>query len=416
MASTFDRKGALSAVFAKGWISAWEVSRLRAGDIVLGSTKAGEGAELRFNGAALASGDIVIVRAADEGPSVIAARIGSLARPAMGDPEPDRGDTLVEMLPFELVLAEVSYSLGELAGIGIGSLVSLDLAYPPSGGLSVSLRIAGVEAARGRCVVAGELFGIVLDELGDASLEGAEPRSSGSIIAAPAAGGSAKIYDWTRPDVFTKATLAAVETIHRRALETMTARWPELAGCKVDVVDQLTIGEWLEDPRSRGSSMLRFRMDRFERSYERERTRPRRFKAIVCPAEPRFSVSPRRAEEIRYFGEGEEARMGERIVLAFGSGSCAALLVEAEAFLSILRSGWKLAGDLRFADPEPLTERPALAKTADPQDPRRLIESEMIVLVSLRGPGGELHLAYSGRAVYPLMQVLDRYGSYELSR
>ena len=418
MAAFTEVKRRLRAVYAAGWISSWEASRLKVGTVVLAATKAGEDLEIRFGEIFMASGSAVIVSMGAEG-GLAAARIDSLERPLRADPEPDRGDQLLELLPFELVYGEADYTLAELDGAGVGSLISLDSPYPPEGPVPVRMCIAGIDTAVGRCVVMGELFGMVVDRLETPCPAFGEPRFGANVLAAGLDTTGVKLYDWKRPDRFTRACIASVLGIHRRIVEALGVRWPLLASWTVRCVDQLTIGEWFESPDSATESVLRMNMDRLSRDYGRESTAPGPRRALAQPHGARHPFPPGFEEELSRFLSLDEARMGERLVFAFASGAAGAALEELDPFLSALRSGWKLVGDCRFTDAERLDGKPELLGLdlgrKETADPRSMMRDEMIVLVSLGGPNGSLHLVYSARSLYPLMKTLDRYGALELN-
>jgi flagellar motor switch/type III secretory pathway protein FliN len=201
----FRVEGKLSVVVTRGWISAWEASRLEPGKTLLGSTLAGEGSELRFNGAFFAQG----VLGGGESPPVSAIRVTSLEPPAFEEGDAGRVDDMIEFLPFEVVFGEAAYSLAELFGARPGSILSLDLIYEELP--KAELRIAGIRAGAGPVVCCRESLGIRLDEVDPAGFSLPEIRGMNAVISAERyAERKVKLYDWRRPDRFTRPAIAGL--------------------------------------------------------------------------------------------------------------------------------------------------------------------------------------------------------------
>jgi hypothetical protein len=406
METLFERKGRLSVIAARGWITAWDAARLAPGILLVGDTIAGEGAELLYEGRYMARCEVAILGATR--PETCAAIIGGLERPAREEAEPERGDELAELLPFEIEFAEARYSLSELEGAGPGTVVSLDSAYED--GRKSVLRVAGMNAGEGRIVVVGERFGILLDSAVPAGRAPATRRETGAFVADPGAASRAKVYDWKRPDRFTKAALLGLVAMHETALAAMASSFSALAGYRIEGYDQLSWGELAREGAGRAAPILRASMERRRREYERERSRVAPAKAFIQPERPSVGLPPGAGDEIARWLEEERARADDRPLFAFATGSAAAVLADPRLFLDCLESGWRRASDYHFARSEPLDSIPILARGDGAGDERGLFEGEMIALVDLRGPDGSLRLAYSARAVYPVVGALERYG------
>jgi flagellar motor switch/type III secretory pathway protein FliN len=408
MEALFERKGRLSVVAARGWISGWEAARLSAGSLLISDTIAGEGAELLFEGRFAARCEVAIIGAAS--PEICAVKITDLERPAREGAEPDRGDELAELLPFEVEFCAADYSLSELEGAGVGTIISLDAAYGPSS--SATLRVAGIPAGEGRIAVVGERFGILLDSAAGAGRAPAPRRETGSLVEAAEAAARAKVYDWKKPDRFTKASLLGLEAIHEIGLEGLRARVPALAEYRIEGYDQLAWGELAGDGAARPDSILRAAMERPRREYERERQRASPAAAFIQPARPSFALSASDGERISLWLEEERSRADDRPLFAFASGSAVAAFEEARTLLDCLAAGWRRVCDYSFARTDRLGSAPLLeyGDGAVAGDERGLFGDEMIAAVFLRGPGGAMTLAYSGRAVYPVIEALERYG------
>jgi hypothetical protein len=408
MEALFERKGRLSVVAARGWISGWEASLLVPGALLVGDSIAGEGAELHYEGKYLARCEVAIIGATR--PETCAVKILDIERPARELAEPDRGDELVELLPFDVEFGEALYSLSELEGAGAGTVVSLDSTYDAA--RAATLRVAGMPAGEGRIVVVGEKLGILLDSAAPSSRSPAPRRETGALLADAGAASRAKVYDWKKPDRFTKAALLGLEAIHEIALAGLADRFPALAGYGIASYDQLAWGELARGGAEGAAAILRASMERRRREYERERQRASPAKAFIQPGRPRVGMPKGTEAEIARWLDEERARADDRPLFAFASGTATAVLDDPRSFLDCLAAGWRRASDYAFARSERLDSIPLLAHEEGgvAGDERGLFDGEMIALVELAGPGGSLRLAYSGRAVYPVAGTLERYG------
>jgi len=91
-----EKKGRLDLVVSRGWMSTWEASVLEAGAVAIGdSTRAGQPAEITFNGRFIGRGSVLVVGA--ESGDCAAVRIEELEREELEAPEPDRGSELIDV-------------------------------------------------------------------------------------------------------------------------------------------------------------------------------------------------------------------------------------------------------------------------------------------------------------------------------
>lgn len=415
--------GRVEVVFARGWLSAWEAARLERGSGLLAETEAGEPAELCFNGRWLARGELVVFAdssAADSsaGEELAAFRVTGLEKGAREAPERGGGDFLAELLPFELCLGGAAYSLDRLREAGVGSILSLDA--PIASGSPVLLRIAGAPAGRGKAAVAGERFALILDELAPPLSSAREPLYSGSFLEPEAAKARLKPYDFARPDRFTARSLEALASIHRRAAEAAAALCPELSGLRVGRVDQLSWGEWLEAEGGRKGPLFLSTMERPRRPYEvgEAKESGRRGMPFVQPERARFRQPPEIGEEIGFWLEAEETRLGDRLVLIAPAGFEG--LPDPGLILEALRAGWKTVADSRFAQAALLAEPPVMEASTRLKSfsgaERGLLRGEMVVLVRLEAGARSLDVLYSSRAIEAFAATLDRYGRYAPDR
>lgn len=437
MEALFDAKGRLEVVFGRGWLSAWEASRLAKGTVVMSDTEAGDSAELLFEGRWLARGEAVILgdRA---GAAIWGVRISGLDREAREAPERERGEGLVEILPFELALGlPAPYSLGELATVSGGSVISLDCAFEfPS---QVMLRIGGKDAGMGRAAVVGERLAVILDEVAPTGSLRAEVLNTGTLLEGeragdPAASGSrVKLYDFRRPDRFTRRVIAALRSIHSLMAESLAARDPALSGLEVTCVDQMTWGEWLAEGKGGERAdrrIWRTTMGRPGRVYERQARPIRTGLPLLQPSAAKHPLSAEVAAHIERWNAEEETRLGDRICFLVARGRVAEAGSPggkqaadssdrggAASLLAGLKSAWKLVGDTVFSQPEEFVGPPVLhfgpaTGTGLDGDPRGLLENEMIALVVMEGPAGRLEIVYAARALYPLTKALDGYARF----
>lgn len=443
MEALFDAKGRLEIVYGRGWISAWEAGRLSKGTAVMSDTEAGGSAELLFEGRWLARGEVVIV-GDRPGIPLWAFRISSLDREARESPERERGEGLAEILPFELVLGEAApYSLGELGTASTGSVVSLDSSFDSA--MPVLLRIGGRDAARGRPAIVGERLSVLLDEVAQAGSIKAEVLGTGTVLEPSRAGDPAeegsrvKLYDFRKPDRFTRRVIEALRSVHATMADSLAARNRGLEGLRVTCVDQMTWGEWLAEGKGEdrsGRRLWRTAMGRPGRAYERQTLPFRSGVPLLQPSTPRYPLSAELSAHIERWSAEEESMLGDRVCFLAARGSFAGSaradgtpsgnrateedLPDHDGVADLmagLRSAWKLVGDAAFSQPEEFVGPPVMRFKAAPEhgmegDRRGLLEDEMIALVVLEGPAGRLDIVYSARALYPLTKALDSYARF----
>jgi hypothetical protein len=153
----------------------------------------------------------------------------------------------------------------------------------------------------------------------------------------------------------------------------------------------MTWGEIVASEKGRDWSLLRAEMDRPGRGYEREGGPTAPPRPLIRPGRSAAQLPEVLEELLVRWREGELAREKENPVFVFAEGQAAAVLEEAEAFLSCLRSGWRLVSDSFFASPEFLRELPLLSFTKEGRiegDERGLIDHEMIAIASMECPEG----------------------------
>lgn len=391
---TIDTKeGTLEFALGSGWLSRYEASRLAPGSVLRTTRIAGTGFELRFNGERMADADAVVI---GEGTRArICAQIDALDRGPGIAPEPARGGSLTELLPFTVLLGRAAASLAGLSGLGRTSVI--DLGIGAGEAQRAELRVAGVPAARGKVGVCGENMVIIVDELLGGFSPEAPFRTTGSLIDPARSPQAVKVYDFRRPDCFTRAQLEAFAALHEdfiRSLGALAAGRRDFpAGMELACVDQVNFTEFAESLKE-GELV------------------------VAAPCSP--SVRPRVGESERPAaafldlsgdpalppGAGAAAALASQThplggaVLASGE----ILAAEREIVFAALRDAWKGYGALA---PFPEAEfrragrKPALAFQAYAG------EWEMVAMAVIKlGASGSLALAYPLRAIEPALKAL----------
>ena len=176
MIDVFKEKGKLTLSVGEGYLSAYEISVLKPGDIVMTSKLAGEGYSVFFNNQYLLTGEVVVIT------NSFGFRVTSFVPPKTGGNLTTSIDHAVEMLPFTVRLGEIEVSLSELNGVGPGTIVNLDTAYSESE--DAELLLAGIPIARGKVGVTYENMHLRISEVyaGNTGIQISEVRSSGNLL------------------------------------------------------------------------------------------------------------------------------------------------------------------------------------------------------------------------------------------
>lgn len=417
MDSLFESPARLEIVFARGWLSAWEASHLEVGGILRGQTLAGDGAELCLEGRWLARGEVYVL---GDSPALFGFRVSGLDREAREAPEPQRGEGLAELLPFELLCGQASYSLGDLAPASGGTILSLD--SPVDAPSPITLRIAGLFAGRGRALVDGEALGILLDEVLPPGLPpglpGTEEFSTGAYLGPREGNSQIKLYDFRRPDRFTRRCIDALEGLHRKVAEDLVRRAGHAGlaeGLELSLVDQMTWGEWIEERAALKAGPRRLYSTSFgrpERDYERGIWPRRTGLALVEPSGGMHPLGQDFGDRTERLTADEEARLGDKAVfLDLGEGLAD---LDPALVLSALRSAWRLLTDASFGPARELEAPPVWGLPPGTQE--GLLANEMIALVGFTSPRGSFHLVYAARALYAHTKVLERHERFSEAR
>lgn len=398
MNELFETKGTLTVSIGEGFLSSFEAGTLKPGDVVRTTKNAGYPSTLLFNGERMARCEVVVLG------DMFGVRITGLEPARDPSAEPGTRDDLVEMLPVAVSLGSIRVSLAELSGVGVHSIVSLGKPC----GTPAHLLVAGMPLADGEVVVIEEEMGLRIMKVLGAGFRDENVRASGYVLD-PAGPSRVKIYDFKRPDKFSRNAIMKIAEIHGYFLRNLQARLPAAAACAAQrrSVDQCTYGEAIEALGTAGSygcvvaenGPVRRSQSRSEGSglqppgkllLEEEGT-----------AHPVAASS--RAFIERFAGENGIAARSPVLLYHRRSGSWDTLLKGAEAVLvvtSCLRGGWKNVVDLNL---RPAPEGDAMLKESP------INEREMVVTVAYGGgekEPPEFCIVYPYFTLEPLMGVL----------
>ena len=225
MEDLFTTKGTLSVSIGEGFLSSFEASTLKKGDIVRTTRLPGMPSMLHFNGVPLCPCEIAVLG------GVFAVRITERARRDLS-PEPGFGtrDDLVEILPSMVRLGSIRMSLEELKAAGPGTFISLGKPYCTD--VDAELLVAGIPAATGKVIAflgSGGCMGIQVDRVSGTSFKEGTIRSSGYLHEPQSLSEKWVPYDFTRPDWFTVNCMARMDAIHALFLRNLKAGLPPLA-------------------------------------------------------------------------------------------------------------------------------------------------------------------------------------------
>ncbi len=403
MSDFFHKKGTLSVVIGQGWLSSFEVGSLKVGDVVRTGQLAGRPAMIRYNGCEMGPCEVVIIG------DIFGVRVTGTEPLGDAVPVPGTRDDLAELLPTEVVLGSIEVSPEELHGVGRNTIVSLGKPFDESA--DAELRAAGMPLARGKVVVIEEEMGIRIAEVLARPSARADIRASGFLLDQPG-WRKVKVYDFRKPDKFSKAAIIRVAEVHRLFDRNLRLRLPALgAGLSNEpgpaLVDQLTFEESLDELAKAGGFELFAAENLGTRRPDREPAEGSRFAARGrALLEEDGTAHPVTAESRTFIDELASVRdyLNRQPVLIHhrkGTAVSAAMgTPEArEALLSCLRGGWKNLVDLNLR-PMPADD-PFATK---PWIPAR----DMVIWVSYNGTDGKpaLVIVYPYLTIEPLMGIL----------
>jgi flagellar motor switch protein FliM len=392
MQTIFHEKIRLSVVVGKGSLTAYEAATLKPGDVVTTSDRdAGEYASVYFNSQLAAYGEIFVVD------DVFAVRIVKTAWRTSPVPYPGETDELAEILDTEIQLASISVSLHQMKGAGPYTVVNLGKKHTPRD--NAELLVAGIPAALGTVCFIGQGWAFRVSKVYHSAVRGATVHTSDSLIRKGQTAGELKIFDFTRPDKFSRDQLWTVQRIHARFIRNMAEISPVMSKYTVQIIDQLPYGEVLEKHGPGARSII-------AEAASPKRPGPKKLpRAYYVEADDcGFPLAPETVEKLKTQAEITEiAPPFKSLVIFYKEESELAGWLRShnvnDTVLPLLRNAWK----------QRISMKPLVGESADEDQARKLIQgNEMTLLVGL-GPGDDGANSFS--IVYPyiyLQKVLNR--------
>jgi flagellar motor switch/type III secretory pathway protein FliN len=249
MNDLFRTKGTLMVSIGEGYLSSFEVSTLKKGDIVRTTKIAGYPSTILYNGTPLCPCEVVITG------DLFGMRVTEPHWQEPVVPAPRIRDDLIEILPTVVSLGTIRISLAELKTAGPGTIISLG--KPFSAETDVELYVAGIPVARGKTVCLGEEMGMRVTETSPAGFAENNIRSSGYLLDPDSTAIKVKDYDFKRPDKFSKAQIDRMRDIHTLFFRNLGARLPQISPLLANqslppFVDQCTYGELVDELATAG--------------------------------------------------------------------------------------------------------------------------------------------------------------------
>lgn len=250
MINFFNKTGSLRVVLGKGYISAYELSTRKVGDAVfVGDRLCGEYVSLYFNNQHLAEGDLILYEGR------IGFRITKLAFSEPGLAFPGSIGDLGEILDSEFVVCQRSCRFIDIQGLKTNGVID----FGPEEGIteqglykSLSVWVAGQNVMQGQAIVAGETWGIKIENIkNDEIIEDLKKSDLAKEIPVRTTfkigkDDELKPYDFSRPDRFSRDQLESARQIHKRLAHNMKLSGLSPVDVEVYSVDQLTWGEFIE--------------------------------------------------------------------------------------------------------------------------------------------------------------------------
>jgi flagellar motor switch/type III secretory pathway protein FliN len=379
----------LELVLGGGWISRHEASLLAEGAVIRSDRMAGTGQELHISGTRMADGEALVVDSG--GRRLLCVQVSTLEAGEVIPPEPERGEELTELLPFRILMGDARASLDDLAGLGEGSVI--DLGIDADAGENGFLEILGQKAAAGKILVIGENMGLRLTRIMGRTASGAAFRTTGNLLPADYAAEKVAVYDFSRPDFFTRRQIEGLESVHLEFLRSLAAAsGGAYEDARLVMVDQLNFQEFLESLPAEGGSLV----------------------VAPCPGgrKPEFSMP---AKPLRRLAGGDfpEAEVVSRTKEWRSRPSGGAVLAAGKAIgdgkdslFTALRDAWKRRGGLSPYPADAIrAKKGEYAEAFRPYADRY----EMIAIAEFDlGASGKLSIVYPARTLEPVMKALSR--------
>lgn len=342
-----DEQAALTVDVGTGWIARYEFEGLTVGSVIRSTLEAGMNSTARLNGEFFACVSVIVV--ADSQKEFLGAFISNFEETENMRPGPARGDEATELLPFAVRMCSIQIKMRDLDGTGLYSVINFDSKISEEN--DAELIVAGIAVAKGKVVVIGENMGLRVTELLCKMPQGSLPRMTGSVFPLNYSAEKIKNYNFRMPDCFTKRAIMRAETIHREFLRGYQSRFPETGEWKLDFIDQLNYGEWLDDKAKPAGQFLSFRPAVRRRDYVKEGISRLPKKFLVEASAAAFPFSGNCITGLRDWA----ARLLEKtealpFQIALGPQSKTVLEKDPgfDIGLACLRNGWFALGDIRI--------------------------------------------------------------------
>ncbi len=403
MQNVFNTKGTLRLSIGEGYLSAYEVSVLKSGDIVTTAKLAGEGYSVFFNGEFLFTSEVVIID------KFYGLRITSLLPPKSGVEVPGNADEAIEMLPFMVSLGEISTRLADLKGIGPGTIINLDTPY--SDEEDAELIVAGIPVARGKVGATYENMSLRITQVygKQNSVSGMEVRSSGNLLEKDYHTQYTKDYNFKRPDKFSKNAIDRMIAIHDLFVRNLRLKYGLFEDFQV-IGDQLTFGEFLANAATQDYHYLLLHNRPWPREIRAEHEAGMLFPAApstyyVEPESAQYPVSDEHRELIRSMVVGDGREMLNGVFLCVSRTGTVGQLSEDEEqrsfLLASLRGAWKNIVSMNFQ----------LGKQTDDVEQIKVIhENELVLLLTVRMKDKQkdlMYIIYPYVTLHPYVSILN---------
>ena len=407
MDDLFTTKGTLAVSIGEGFLSSFEASTLKKGDIVRTTRLPGMPSMLHFNGVPICPCDIAVLG------GVFAVRVTQ--RPGR-DQASELGlgtrDDLVEILPTMVCLGSIRVSLAELKAAGPGTIISLGKPY--STDLDAELMVAGIPVAVGKVIAfvgMGGRMGIQIHQVFGTTFKESNIRSSGYLHEPGSLSEKWVPYNFCTPDWFTINCISKMDAIHALFYRNLKAALPELAQLLSNnsdhpaLVDQLLFAE-LKDAPSKNVQLRQLTAEvvplRELRSVAETNPKAAAFLEEEGTQHP---VEPRMRSELEKLLLGMETLKDRNpIVFFYRDEAAMRSILEStegqETFLACLRGAWKNLADLKIR-PSAAAEAASFSSTVHRQ--------EMILMVAFNGKDGRagLLVVYPYRTLEPYLGLLE---------
>ena len=401
MNSVFEEKGNLDVLIGHGFLSAFELSALKKGDVVQVARRPGIPYSIYFNDSFLCYGDAVVI---DEMRGV---RVTESLTNDHHAHRPGITDDVIELLPAKIRFGSIRLSLQELQGVSTGTIINLG----KKGGDDVELIVAGLVVASGKVVYlsAHDNMGMRISDVYGIEAGQFDVRTSGYHFDPEQTKIEVAEYDFLRPDKFTRDAIEKTKNIHETFLMNLRAMSRDFKDYQVSRVDQMAFHEFVDEVESDAVCMIGECFSgpgRQKHGSVRSKARSTSdFTAFVQEEDSPLALDP---EYFRKYGEwvreGDIGRL-RQFLISFEK-ECPLEFSEQdpqfhETIMTSLRNAWKSVADLSFTHTSIAT---------NPQEAKIVPDNDMILFVKFedsRNPGRGFVIVYPYISIEPIVAFLQ---------